>query len=87
METGDRIRIDLNKRTANILASEDDLAKRRSDVKAKLSNGGLNYVPHSQTPLQEIQRQIVDQFDHGMVLKPAVKYRDVAHHEYPRDNH
>jgi dihydroxy-acid dehydratase len=56
-------------------------------VKAKLGNGGLGYVPHSQTPWQEIQRGIVDQFDHGMVLKPAVKYRDVAHHEYPRDNH
>ena len=52
-------------------------------MKAKLANGGLNYVPHSQTPWQEIQRQIVDQFDNGMVLKPAVKYRDVAHHEYP----
>ena len=48
---------------------------------------GSSYVPHSQTPWQEIQRQIVDQFDNGMVLKPAVKYRDVAHHEYPRDNH
>ncbi len=56
-------------------------------MKAKLGNGGLGYVPHSQTPWQEIQRNIVDQFDHGMVLKPAVKYRDVAHHEYPRDNH
>jgi dihydroxy-acid dehydratase len=30
---------------------------------------------------------MVDQFDHGMVLKPAVKYRDVAHHEFPLDNH
>jgi dihydroxy-acid dehydratase len=87
VKTGDRIRIDLSKRSANILASEEDLAKRRSDVKEKLANGGLNYVPHSQTPWQEIQRNIVDQFDNGMVLKPAVKYRDVAHHEYPRDNH
>ena len=30
---------------------------------------------------------MVDQFDNGMVLKPAIKYRDVAHHEFPRDNH
>lgn len=85
--TGDRIRIDLKKRQANILISNEELAKRQAEVKAKLGNGGLNYVPHSQTPWQEIQRKIVDQFDQGMVLKPAIKYRDVAHHEYPRDNH
>lgn len=85
--TGDRIRIDLKKREANILISNEELAKRQAEVKAKLGNGGLNYVPHSQTPWQEIQRKIVDQFDQGMVLKPAIKYRDVAHHEYPRDNH
>ena len=42
---------------------------------------------HSQTPWQEIQRMLVDQFDKGMVLKPAVKYRDVARRELPRDNH
>ena len=87
VKTGDRLRIDLNKRTADILLSDEELQKRRAEVKAKLGNGGLGYVPHSQTPWQEIQRNLVDQFDHGMVLKPAVKYHDVAHHEYPRDNH
>jgi len=87
VQTGDRIRVDLNKRSANILIADDELAKRRTEVKGKLGNGGLNYVPHSQTPWQEIQRSMVDQFDNGMVLKPAVKYRDVAHHEFPRDNH
>ncbi len=44
-------------------------------------------MPESQTPWQEIQRAMVDQFDQGMVLKPAVKYRDVAHKYRPRDNH
>lgn len=87
VRTGDRIRVDLKKRTANILISDEELAKRRSDVKAKLGNGGLGYVPQSQTPWQEIQRMMVDQFDHGMVLKPAVKYQDVAHHAIPLDNH
>jgi len=87
VRTGDRLRVDLKKRTADILISDEELARRRAEVKAKLSNGGLGYIPHSQTPWQEIQRSLVDQFDHGMVLKPAVKYRDVAHHEYPRDNH
>jgi dihydroxy-acid dehydratase len=85
--TGDHIRIDLKKREANILISPEELERRRTEVKSKLGNGGLSYVPASQTPWQEIQRQIVDQFDHGMVLKPAVKYRDVAHVSYPADNH
>ena len=87
VETGDRIRIDLNKREANILISDEELAERRQKVMAKIGNGGLAYVPKSQTPWQEIQRTIVDQFDEGMVLKPAVKYQDVAHSAYPRDNH
>lgn len=87
VKTGDRVRVDLNKRTANIVISDDELAARRKVVREKLGNGGLNYVPHSQTPWQEIQRSMVDQFDHGMVLKPAVKYRDVAHNEVPLDNH
>jgi dihydroxy-acid dehydratase len=56
-------------------------------VTAKLANGGLSYVPASQTPWQEIQRNLVDQYDQGMVLKPAVKYHDVAHKFRPRDNH
>jgi dihydroxy-acid dehydratase len=87
VETGDRIRIDLNKREANIVIPDAELQKRRAAVTAKLGNGGLDYVPKSQTPWQEIQRDIVGQFDEGMVLKPAVKYRDVAHRSYPLDNH
>jgi dihydroxy-acid dehydratase len=46
-----------------------------------------SYVPASQTPWQEIQRSMVGQFAEGMVLEPAVKYRDVAHTYYPADNH
>ena len=45
-------------------------------------------IPKHQTPWQEIQRGMVDQLAEGMVLKPAVKYRDVAHTSgMPRDNH
>ncbi len=87
VRTGDRLRIDLKKRTANILVSDEELEKRRAEVKAKLGDGGLGYVPGSQTPWQEIQRGMVDELSNGMVLKPAVKYRDVAHSAYPRDNH
>ena len=86
IETGDQVRIDLNTREANILISDEELAKRKAAVAEKLSNGRLDYVPDHQTPWQEIQRGIVDQFEEGMVLKPAVKYRDVAK-IIPRDNH
>ncbi len=84
LKTGDRVRIDLNKGEANILISDEELAKRRADL---ASHGGFPF-PKSQTPWQEIQRSMVDQFSGGMVLKPAVKYHDVAHvMGVPRDNH
>jgi len=86
IETGDRVRIDLKKREANILIDDAELDKRRKAVAGKLANGGLDYVPDHQTPWQEIQRGMVDQFEEGMVLKPATKYRDVAK-IVPRDNH
>ena len=87
VRTGDKLRIDLKKRTADILVSAEELEKRRAEVRAQLGDGGLGYVPESQTPWQEIQRGMVDELSNGMVLKPAVKYRDVAHSAYPRDNH
>jgi dihydroxy-acid dehydratase len=87
VRTGDRVRIDLNRREANILISDQELAQRREEVRAQLANGGLPYVPESQTPWQEIQRSLVDQYSEGLVLKPAVKYHDVAHKYRPRDNH
>ena len=84
MKTGDRVRIDLKKRSANILISAEELAKRHAALKAK---GGYKF-PKSQTPWQEIQRGIVDELSHGMVLKPAVKYQKIhATFGVPRDNH
>jgi dihydroxy-acid dehydratase len=78
------VRIDLRKGTADILISDEELAARRAALEA---DGGYRYPKH-QTPWQEIQRAMVDQFSEGMVLKPAVKYQDVAHTSgLPRDNH
>jgi dihydroxy-acid dehydratase len=84
LKTGDIVRIDLNKGTANIRISNAELARRR---RALDRNGGYKF-PKSQTPWQEIQRAMVDQLEGGMVLKPAVKYHDVAHvMGIPRDSH
>ena len=82
-QTGDRVRIDLGKGTADMLISEAELAQRRADFEKR---GGYQY-PASQTPWQEIQRGMVDQLADGMVLKPAVKYQRVAEKFVPRDNH
>jgi dihydroxy-acid dehydratase len=80
LQTGDRIRIDLNKRTADILISDEELAKRRRDLK----------LPEivNQTPWQEIYRAYVGQLDQGGVLENAVKYQKVAEtFGVPRNNH
>jgi xylonate dehydratase len=83
LKTGDRVRIDLNKGSANILVPDAELAQRRTALEKQ---GGYKYPP-SQTPWQEIQRGMVDQLADGMVLKPAVKYHRVAQKSVPRDNH
>ncbi len=84
LKTGDMVRIDLKKRTADILISDAEIVERRAEL-AKA--GGYKY-PASQTPWQEIQRGIVDELSNGMVLKPAVKYQKVAAKMgIPRDNH
>ncbi|MBV8323844.1 MAG: dihydroxy-acid dehydratase family protein [Hyphomicrobiales bacterium] len=83
LKTGDRVRIDLNKGSANMLVPDAELAQRRTALEKQ---GGYKYPP-SQTPWQEIQRGMVDQLADGMVLKPAVKYHRVAQKSVPRDNH
>jgi len=84
IQTGDRVRIDLRKGTANILISDEELAKRRKALEAA---GGFKY-PASQTPWQEIQRAHVGQMGTGMVLENAVKYQNIDLTKgIPRDNH
>ncbi|HVR48154.1 MAG TPA: IlvD/Edd family dehydratase [Pseudorhodoferax sp.] len=84
LQTGDRVRIDLKKRRADMLVSDEELARRRAALDAK---GGYQFPP-SQTPWQEIQRSVVGELSEGMVLKPAVKYQKIhATFGVPRDNH
>jgi dihydroxy-acid dehydratase len=84
LKTGDRVQIDLNKGTADILISDEEIARRRTELEAA---GGYKYPAH-QTPWQEIQRGLVDQLGSGMVLKPAVHYQRLAQTAgVPRDNH
>ena len=84
IKSGDRVRIDLRKGTANMLISDEELAKRRKELDAR---GGYAF-PASQTPWQEIQRGVVGQMGSGMVLENAVKYQNIDETKgIPRDNH
>ena len=84
LRTGDRIRVDLPRRRVDVLLSEAELEERRAALAAA---GGYRF-PASQTPWQEIQRNLVDELSDGMVLKPAVGYQRIAQvHPLPRDNH
>ncbi len=84
LQTGDMVRIDLNKRRADMLVDDAELQRRRE---ALMAAGGYKYPAH-QTPWQEIQRGMVDRLDKGMVLKPAVDYQRIAQTKgLPRDNH
>ena len=83
VRTGDRIRIDLAKRTANMLVDDAELDRRRAELKAD-----PDYMPPAQTPWQEIHRALTGQFDGGAVLEMAVKYQRVAQTRgLPRDSH
>jgi dihydroxy-acid dehydratase len=84
LQTGDRIRIDLRRGTADMLVSEDELERRRQALQAA---GGYHY-PESQTPWQELQRKNVGQLQSGAVLEPAVKYQRLAQTKgVPRHSH
>ncbi len=84
LRTGDRVRIDLKRNSANMLVSDEELARRRAELEAA---GGYAYPAH-QTPWQEIQRSLVGQMETGAVLEPAVRYQRIAQTMgMPRDNH
>ncbi|MBB3035558.1 IlvD/Edd family dehydratase [Alteriqipengyuania lutimaris] len=84
LRTGDRVRIDLKKRRADMLVPEDELAERRRQLEAA---GGYSY-PDSQTPWQEIQRALVGDMSSGAILEGAEKYQRIAETKgIPRDSH
>ena len=84
VETGDRVRLDLNAGRLDLLVGDDVLAERRAALEAA---GGYHYPEH-QTPWQEIQRSLVGELETGAVLEPAVKYQRIAQTKgLPRDNH
>ncbi|MFT4090978.1 MAG: IlvD/Edd family dehydratase [Asticcacaulis sp.] len=85
LQTGDKVRVDLNANTVNVLIPDEEIAERRAALEAA---GGFQFPAH-QTPWQEMQRAVVGQMGSGMVLENAVKYQRIAQigAGVPRDNH
>jgi len=83
LQTGDRVRIDLNTCSADMLVSLDELANRARDLVAA---GGYG-IPESQTPWQELFREKVGRFDEGMLLEGSDQFKDIARKSMPRDSH
>ncbi|WP_315762774.1 IlvD/Edd family dehydratase [Sphingomonas sp. Y38-1Y] len=84
LRTGDRVRIDLKKFTADILLPPEELAERRRALEAE---GGYQY-PASQTPWQAIQRDLVGQLSTGAILEGSEQFQRIAQTKgLPRDSH
>ncbi|MBX6323480.1 MAG: dihydroxy-acid dehydratase family protein [Rhodospirillaceae bacterium] len=80
LRTGDRIRVDLKKRRADMLISDEELrARRKAWQPPKLVN---------QTPWQEIYRAGVGQLSTGACLEAATRYLDIVRtYGEPRHSH
>lgn len=84
IRTGDRVRVDLNSCSVNMLVPEDELASRAT---ALADDGGFP-SPESQSPWQQIFREKVRPFAEGMVLDGATDYKSIVRTRgMPRDNH
>jgi len=83
LQSGDMVRIDLKKCSADMLISKSELSKRAKALKA---SGGFK-VPESQSPWQQFFREKVQPFSEGMVLEDAPNYRGIAQKHKPRNNH
>jgi dihydroxy-acid dehydratase len=82
--SGDRVRIDLKRGTADVLIDDAELTARRATLEAQ---GGYPY-PASQTPWQAIQRKVVGQMETGAILEGAEDFQRIAQTRgLPRDNH
>ena len=78
LRTGDRIRIDLNRRTAEALVSDAEWAAREP----------VEPVPETQTPWQALYREHVGQLIDGACLDFATAFQRIAAtHGVPRHSH
>ncbi|MCY1207849.1 L-arabonate dehydratase [compost metagenome] len=81
VQTNDWLRVDLNQRRVDLLVDEEEVARRRAAWKPN--------IPASQTPWQELYRQLVGQLSTGGCLEPATLHMRVIAREggMPRHSH
>jgi dihydroxy-acid dehydratase len=80
LKTNDRLKVDLNTRTVNLLIDDAEMARRRLEWTPN--------IPPSQTPWQELYRQLVGQLSTGGCLEPATLHlRVIARSGEPRHSH
>lgn len=81
LQTNDRLRVDLNNRRVDLLVDAAEMDRRRAAWKPN--------VPASQTPWQELYRQLVGQLSTGGCLEPATLHLKVIAREggMPRHSH
>ncbi|SFG88662.1 IlvD/Edd family dehydratase [Pseudomonas sp. NFACC45] len=80
LKTNDRLKVDLNTRTVNLLIDEAEMTRRRLEWTPN--------IPPSQTPWQELYRQLVGQLSTGGCLEPATLHlRVIARSGEPRHSH
>ena len=85
LKTGDPVRIDLNKGTANILVSK---AETRSAPRRLAESAAASISRRARRRGRKSSAAWSINLSDGMVLKPAVKYQRVAQNSgVPRDNH
>ena len=80
IKTGDKIKIDLNKKRVDLLISANEFKKRRSKNKIKIVN--------NQTPWQELSRLTVGQLEDGACIKTRSVYNRIVEKKgTPRHSH
>tara|TARA_A100000164_G_scaffold351243_1_gene355793 strand:+ start:1231 stop:3006 length:1776 start_codon:yes stop_codon:yes gene_type:complete len=80
IETGDKIKIDLNNSRIDLLISEQEFKKRKKNIKLPILN--------NQTPWQEISRKMVGQLETGSCLETETIFLDITNTKgMPRHSH
>ena len=80
LKTGDKIKINLNKKTVNVLISKSEFKKRKLKRKLKPLN--------NQTPWQELSRLIVGQLEDGACINTRSTYVNITKRKgVPRHSH